>query len=203
MAYPSPDKQVQGHAQLKALLIGCSLLYFALIERKVPFKGAISWGRVRIYPNKKEADAIEWSLINGEAVFDAYEYEERQDWVGLMLSPRIVEKDGGEIRRWLTTPYRDLVCSHILGREESPVLPYLVAKAPVPFHGGERFDGYAVLPTRRTDDSRADAVKSVKQTIGNLEIMKTCCASISDQEKYVPAIQWLADVVQHLPPDGK
>jgi hypothetical protein len=135
-------------------------------------------------------------------VLDAYEYEKHQDWVGLMLSPRIVERDGDEIRRWLTTPYRDLVCSHIAGRDELPVLPYLVAKAPVPFQGGGRFDGYALVPTQPADQNRAHVVESVKQTIGNLEIMKTCCASISEQKKYVPAIEWLTDVVQHLPPDG-
>ena len=53
----------------------------SLIYSKIPVRGAISHGR--LYSNQKNNTFI------GEALIEAYEYGEKQNWIGLLLCPSV------------------------------------------------------------------------------------------------------------------
>lgn len=54
-----------------------------LILSGVPLRGAISIGN--LYTNKKKG------VVVGDALVSAYEWGEAQDWIGLLLTPQVVE----------------------------------------------------------------------------------------------------------------
>lgn len=75
---------------------GDSLQEFALVEQagrlffqklvlnRIPVRGAITVGKLY--------SQLERNIFIGEALIDAYEYGENQDWLGFLLTPRVYAK---------------------------------------------------------------------------------------------------------------
>lgn len=60
------------------------LFFQRLILAAIPARGAISHGK--LYSN------LEKNIFVGEALIEAYEYGEDQDWIGLLLTPSVYRK---------------------------------------------------------------------------------------------------------------
>ncbi len=63
------------------------LFFQSLILAFIPARGAISHGK--LYSN------LEKNIFVGEALIEAYEYGEDQDWIGLLLAPSVYRKLAG------------------------------------------------------------------------------------------------------------
>lgn len=62
----------------------CRFFMFHLLIRKIPFRGALSFGE--FYADRK------YGLYLGEALLEAYEHGENQDWIGFILCPSSVKR---------------------------------------------------------------------------------------------------------------
>ena len=58
--------------------------FFEQILYKIPLRGALSFGR--LYADREKG------IYLGPVLIDAYEYAEKQDWVGFVLTPCAVEQ---------------------------------------------------------------------------------------------------------------
>lgn len=68
-----------------ALMEQASRLFFQrLILKKIPLRGALSVGS--LYTQKKK------NVFLGNALIDAYEYGEKQDWIGFVLTPSVYSR---------------------------------------------------------------------------------------------------------------
>lgn len=66
------------------------LFFQRLILANIPVRGAISHGK--LYSN------LERNIFIGEALIEAYEYAEDQDWLGLLLAPSVFDRlDGTQL----------------------------------------------------------------------------------------------------------
>ena len=75
-------------SHLRALLVTVSrITYRSLMDLGLPIRGGISFGNFERKP-KGEAG----TLVAGRGVVAAYELEQLQNWVGVMLSPALVER---------------------------------------------------------------------------------------------------------------
>jgi hypothetical protein len=68
---------------LLALLSRCSTFFGALIASEIAVRGAIAHGS---YLTSKTATG---TFVAGRAIIEAYTFEQRQDWVGIMLAPSV------------------------------------------------------------------------------------------------------------------
>ena len=73
----------------------------------IPVRGAISYGG--LYTQKRK------NIFIGEALIEAYEYGEKQDWLGLLLSPSISRCFGGlpePLRELYRSPHKRGIITH-------------------------------------------------------------------------------------------
>jgi len=71
------------------------LFFSRMICKEIPFRGALTIGE--FYADKKR------NIFVGHGLIDAYKYAEKQDWIGLVLTPnaykQLCESDLGLIRK--------------------------------------------------------------------------------------------------------
>jgi hypothetical protein len=78
---------------LAAITISCARLFEQLALLSQPFKGCISGGEFECHQ-----DSGAGVLIAGRPLVEAYHYEQKQDWIGIMFSPRLVDEQGHFLR---------------------------------------------------------------------------------------------------------
>lgn len=89
-----------GNATLDDLVIAtANILYRSLTELHFPIRGCISTGSW--WAGWHESGDV---CIAGRPIIDAYRYEQRQDWVGVMLSPEVLRADKGLASRCYVPP---------------------------------------------------------------------------------------------------
>jgi len=105
------------------------------ISNRVPMRGAISFGRLTDSFNRKE------KVLIGPALIDAYDHGEDQKWIGLILTPKALNKinkfklnpithdfrliDKGVMKKFNTKPFYAYRLSCGRHSAESPLLPPL------------------------------------------------------------------------------
>ncbi len=85
---------------LRALCEACSNLMYALLTHEIPVRGAISYGPFATSNIGGSA------FIAGKPIIDAYEFEQKQDWIGIMLTPTAI-KHCGIVQEVCTTEFRN------------------------------------------------------------------------------------------------
>jgi len=81
--------------------------FVRLLLARIPVRGAISYGK--LYTQKDD------NIFIGEALIEAYEYGEKQDWLGLLLSPSISHYFGGLpefLRDFYRPPHKSGIITH-------------------------------------------------------------------------------------------
>lgn len=77
----SEDDSGSSFSAIEAL---CRWFAFSLLDRKIPIRGALSCGD--FYSDRAN------SLYLGSALLEAYEWGEKQDWIGFILCPSVVSR---------------------------------------------------------------------------------------------------------------
>jgi hypothetical protein len=130
-------------ASFISLMARCSVTFGTLLKHEIAVRGAIAHGT---FVTSKTSSG---TFVAGRAIIEAYKYETKQDWTGIMLAPSVVRKISNLSERCeFQDPSTLEVMQQIRGR-----LPYIACLQPcaVPFHNEEgdssAYQGYAIVPT--------------------------------------------------------
>ena len=172
---------------LHAICWACALLTYFLLENNTPVRGAIAHGDYYRSPFGKS------TFVAGRPIVEAYDYETKQDWVGVMLAPSA-----------LRAPHQ-IDCStvgyewfdpHEAYKDEQKHIKWkaLIQRNPsIPvhskIHGRDALDGYAIVPCIAT--TVGDIPIGLRKVIGWLDALKLNAPTPEDQRKYSGALEWL------------
>ena len=173
---------------LRLLCERCSCLMYDLITENIPIRGAIACGDFATSIVSGSA------FIAGKPIIEAYELEQKQNWIGVMLAPSALK----------AAPIIKDQCTTALYNDEAfPNLSkYLEWKAytqqceRIPFHSGntapETQDGFAIVPGGST--SIESMVTNLSEVITRLEWLKLIAPMPRDQAKYSATLNWLKQI---------
>ncbi len=196
LAMPSTTQE-----SLRDLLTHTSRLFNQLLNAGIALRGAIAYGPYEC------AEMEVGTFFAGPAITDAYRFEAAQDWVGIMLSPSVVDRNHG----------LDELCD--IGMQAYPGAPPFRAGDPeeqvklrarikwasilqrcnsIPFHSNNWFDvntydGFAVVPTNGEVGSNA-LRQNLTKCLQVLERLKSVAPDPRAQKKYDHTVQWLRRV---------
>jgi hypothetical protein len=165
-------------------LVGaCSTLMSDLLKADIALRGAIAFGR---FTRSTVGDGV---FVAGPALIDAYNWETKQDWVGVMIAPtalgavrdlgarcRVEQAYAGTDSLWIATVQRCSIKFHSL----------------VPLDTSY-FDGFAVVPTNGKCVA-AEVWESLKTSIEHLEWLRMIAPSPDSQAKYSATLGWLREL---------
>jgi hypothetical protein len=178
---------------LKDLVRCCSRLFGRLLIEGIPLRGAVAKGS--FIRNKTEAGVF----LAGRAVVDAYRFEKKQNWVGILLTPSVLTNIPNLSR------YCGVVGRNVSGAQlvlEASRLDWKRCVQPcdsVPFHSDTAIDppfyeGFALVPTKsdvRTHDGILSEIEDMQKSLIRL---KSLAPDPSAQKKYTSAQEWLGVV---------
>jgi hypothetical protein len=172
----------QTDAAFGAIVVACSrLLHDLLLEQDIALRGAITAGRFSRSEGQDGQDGN--AVIAGLPVIDAYNFESKQQWVGVMLTPSALKlKQGfpephpGTDPRWRSRLFQ---CTEI------------------PLSSGgttEPFDNFAVCPSGRESNSLADVGVDRDNVVEQLEKLRLLAPDPRSQAKYRNTVKWLKSI---------
>jgi len=183
-----------GPDSLLAVARTCSRLLGDLLNEGIPLRGAIAFGSL-------VRSAIAKSVfVAGRAVIEAYQFEQAQNWVGIMVAPSALS----HVPDLRSRCYRSNLTDDKSFKEALPRLPWAAFIQPchrIPFHTStpqERssFDGFAIVPTNGELEP-ASLRDSIFVAMKRLEWLRAIAPSPRAQEKHQEAINWLSDIATH------
>jgi hypothetical protein len=177
---------------LHAICNACAMLISHLMDKNIPMRGAIAHGLFYRSPFGKSV------FIAGSPIVDAYDYEKKQDWVGVMLARSALQAahgidwDAESIRNFSLVDAHKSMAAHMKWR----AIVQRCAQIPVHSAQGQDFlDGYAIVPCLTTDvDQIANELRRVMK---RLDYLKLTASTPEDQRKYVGATKWLNGLAQY------
>jgi hypothetical protein len=169
----------------------CSRLLYDLLNVDIKLRGAIAFGTfIRV--------AIGESVfVAGRAVIEAYQFEQQQDWIGVMLAPSAVAQVP-DLNDKCRLP-GDGVPMTFKDVEARYPWPALIQRCRgIPFHPSSPFepsvsDGFAVVPTNGLIEA-AQIRDSVKIAMDRLEWLRLLAPTPDSQRKYQPTHNWLNQI---------
>ena len=164
------------------LLVRTAALYRQLLLDKFPVRGAVAYGRFESLPEGGHG-----VIVAGRPIVEAHRYEERQNWIGIMLTPSTLEALGPKAE--------EILKSQSLPKRRFPPWQLLVRKAKkIPFHDSEDpYSGWAVLPISGEGCLLPELPRELDQAIHALNIMKALAPDPGAQKKYNTTTQWLGE----------
>jgi hypothetical protein len=179
-------------ASLQELLKRCSALFGGLLVQGIPVRGAISHGS--FITSKTQSG----TFVAGRAIIEAYQFEEKQNWVGIMLAPSVIAKKrdirnlseiGGTFQT--ATDFQRFVS------ERKPWAAFVQFCERIPFHGtpldDPDYEGLALVPTR--GEALFPGMKdTIDASIQALSRLKAIAPDPQAQAKYQRSILWLLRV---------
>ena len=169
----------------------CSRLISELIMEGIPIRGAIAHGA---FVRSAVGESV---FVAGRAVIDAYQFEQAQDWIGVMIAP-------SALARVPDLEARCRLANHTTTegfREVVPRIKWVAFIQPchtIPFHSenpfeGSTFDGFAVVPT--SDFLEPTALRdNIKAAIDRLNWLRAIAPTPASQRKYQETTRWLSDI---------
>jgi hypothetical protein len=113
-----------------------SNLLFSLLKRNIPVRGCLSYGDILLYKNERG------TILAGNCIIDAYQFEEKLNWVGIVISPLLLKK------------YNDFltIIKKINDEDVSNFFPnFIVQYNKIPLYNDNKietlFDGYVIFPS--------------------------------------------------------
>ena len=205
-------------AELSKLIRVCSELLFNQTLKGIPLRGCLSWGRTTVTGNFEEQSepfppGKDKSIVYGDSLIDAYAFETKQDWLGIMISPSIFNPSGKkteEKRKLLLSFFEErtygLMTSGSVSKLkmlqslciDNDVFFHVAGLYPIPVKEEQPLMGYAILPRRRNyankNRSLLDSINSdfenVNAMLGSL-FMASPTPKI--QRKYTNTINFLKE----------
>ena len=165
-------------------------MFGALLRNEIPVRGAISHGT---YVSEKTDSG---RFVAGRAIIDAYQFEGRQDWIGIMLAPSVVRQVPDlRARCKLEDPSTEALLTGLIAR-----LPWAAFVQPcnqIPFHGAPleiaNYDGFAIVPSTRSRDPAA-LRDGLLQSLESLRRLRSLAPNPQTQRKHDRSIQWLTGI---------
>lgn len=183
----TPEDSHDSDTDLLLLAWACGRLLHELSKIRVPVRGCISHGS---FVRRETANG---TIVAGRPIVEAYDYERRQGWVGIMMAPSVLERfDRLADTGYIEAPgHRDFDVDGILG-------PLVCQNASIPLQvpGGDAvvsYQGYAVLPLSHgaLTPSTTEARTALKETVQNYQRMASYAPDARAQAKYVRAVDFL------------
>jgi len=166
----------------------CSRLLVDLLNEGIPLRGAIAFGGfVR--------EALGQSVfVAGRAVIEAYQFEQQQDWIGVMLAPSAVAQVPDLIDR-CRLPGDGVAMTFNDVEARYPWPAFIQRCRNIPFHQSGAFepsvfDGFAVVPTKGSVDA-GQIRDSLKAAMERLAWLRVLAPTPSSQRKYQLTREWL------------
>jgi hypothetical protein len=172
-----------GDEQLIKILSAVAEISFEfLIKLQAPIRGCVSFGKF-----SRIEDAEGNAIIAGNPIIDAYHYEKKQNWIGVMISPELVRQ-----RRDLRELAQKKYPLNMLIRHSGTKIPFHTEDP----QGNAWFEGFAVIPHRPAslnDESKAKVCmsKDLEKYRNKLIELKICSPDIQAQQKYLRSINWI------------
>ena len=187
-------------AALQSLLMRCSSMFGVMLQNEIPIRGAIAHGSYERSDNIGGARfPTSGVFVAGRSIIDAYNFEMRQDWVGVMLAPSAVKRLPDLATRC------DIGPVNACRPEELKVIEtrldwgaFVQPCKSIPFHSPTpleetTYDGFAVVPTNgiaTPEALRDDLLKSLER----LRWLKSVAPNPAAQLKCERTHQWLYHV---------
>jgi hypothetical protein len=174
-----------------SLVAACSNLFHDLVMAGVPVRGAISHGDFV----RSEHDG-HGTVIAGRPIIEAHHYESRLQWIGIMLTPSVLEHADVSANRCalnvtatMDEPERFTDALIRLGFQPC-------ASIPLEDRSGEasEFEGFAIVPMSLQVRSIKDMRDSIEKVGRRLERLKQLAPDARSQAKYQRTIVWLRGV---------
>jgi hypothetical protein len=176
-----------------AIAGACSRLLGELLSQGIALRGAIAFGN---FIREALGESV---FVAGRAVIDAYQFEQAQDWVGIMISPsalgRFKDLEALCLINWQkhasVEGFKDLT-------RRLQWAAFIQPCRSIPFHPSTpfdtpMFDGFAIVPTSGVADPVA-LCESVTKATENLRWLRAIAPSPSAQRKYQSTLQWLSGI---------
>lgn len=165
-----------------------------LTELKLPTCGSISSGE--FWRQKTENGDV---MLAGPPIIDAYRLEQQQDWVGVMLSPRVVESIPNLIKySHLTEPCGSKAkAKDLQSRFPWPLLIYRYQS--IPFHQpnglkNQNYEGFVIVPQNHTDAKPEVLISALEKYGGKLDELMTFAPGPNPQKKYRETQKCIAEI---------
>jgi hypothetical protein len=166
----------------------CSRLLVDLLNEGIPLRGAIAFGG---FVREAFGESV---FVAGRAVIEAYQFEQQQDWIGVMLAPSAVAQVPDLIDRCrlpgdgVAMTFKDIEARY-------PWPAFIQRCRSIPFHQSSPFelsvfDGFAVVPTKGVLEA-AEIRDSVKVAMDRLAWLRVLAPTPSSQRKYQLTGDWL------------
>ncbi len=181
----SPDSLI-------AVAGACSRLLYDFFNVDIKLRGAIAFGT---FIREAIGESV---FVAGPAVIDAYQFEQQQDWIGVMLAPSAVARVP-DLSDKCRLP-GDGVSMTFKDVEARYPWPALIQRCRgIPFHSPSPsfepyvFDGFAVVPTNGLIEA-AQIRDSLKSAIDRLEWLRLLAPTPGSQRKCQPTHNWLNQI---------
>ena len=180
-------------ASFQALLARCSTLFGLLLGQEIALRGAIAHGS---FFRESSAGGV---FVAGRAVVDAYTFETKQDWVGIMLAPSALRRMPDLAERCaIASPSTEDGLKAI--RERLAWAAFVQTCFAIPFHSSTPFEnsdfnGFAIVPTHGVTEF-APLRDSLGASLKAVEWLKSLAPDPPAQAKYQRAHRWLFPIYQ-------
>jgi len=151
------------------------ICYRFLVEVDCPLRGCVTVGKLMSVLHTGG------TILAGSAIVEAYSYEKKQDWVGVIVSPRLASKEKYFDKQLLVD--KGFV-------DEYETIPFKMGEDA----GTEDFKGYVVIPRTKEDVDvlSIDWFKTAKFPDA-LKRLRMFAPGPSEQRKYQQALDWWVD----------
>lgn len=168
---------------LITMAAACSRLMGELLTESISIRGAISHGH---FVRSAVGQSV---FVAGRAVIDAYRFEQQQDWIGVMIAPSALERVTDLDQRCQLQGHTAVDAFRAI-EPRIRWVAFIQHSYDIPFHGGGRLDGFAVVPTNGLLDPVA-LRDSIKAAIDRLNWLRAIAPTPEAQEKYSRTTNWL------------
>jgi hypothetical protein len=168
-------------------IIGASCqLFHDLLMADVPVRGAISYGEFL-----RSEDERHGTVIAGRPIIDAYFYESRQQWIGIMLTPSLLER-----RQEITNEFCSLGASDGAAIALATLMIQPCSSIPLESVSGQQtaFEGFAIVPLAGNEQTLRAIRDTLDGTRKKLERLKQLAPDARSQAKYQRSLEWLGGV---------
>ena len=175
----------------------CSVLLYELVSNNIPVKGGLTYGE---YENRIIKDS---KIIFGKALIDAYTIEQKQNWVGILISPKVIGSDYSEIKRLQTIKISPKLPSGIKDEGKIRMYKHHMFKwqkyfsffTEVPFYDSSRkastIEGFVITPSSNNAKNPGALRKDLTEFHKSLIAMKLATQDPENQRKYQYTIDWV------------
>jgi len=177
-----------GAESLVAIAGACSRLMSELLLEHIPIRGAISQGE---FVRSAVGESV---FVAGRAVLDAYQFEQVQDWIGVMIAPSALVRVPDLEERCRLADHTTIDAFRAV-EARIEWMAFIQPCHSIPFHTvnsfeSSSFDGFAVVPTSGLLEPVA-LRDNIKAAIDQLTWLRAIAPTPAAQRKYQQTTSWL------------